>query len=60
MLKGWRTVLVNMLSTIIPVLALTEWRGVLPEDWLPFYALGLAIINLSLRAVTTTPVGKNQ
>lgn len=58
MFKGWRTVAANILFAILPVLELTEFRDVLPPDWLPWYVLGVALANLMLRAVTTTPVGK--
>lgn len=60
MAKGWRTVIVNSLSTIVPIMALTEWRAILPENWLPYYALALAAANVLLRTQTTTPIGKNK
>lgn len=57
-MKGYRTVIVNLLSTVIPVLELTEWRGVLPNGWLPWYILGLALANLWLRFLTDTAIGR--
>lgn len=57
-MKGYRTLLANTLAMTIPILEVTEWRDVLPEDWLPYYALGLALMNVALRMVTTTPVGR--
>lgn len=58
MFKGYRTMIVNGLAMILPVLSLSEWYQILPAEWLPWYGLGLAVINMYLRSVTTTPVGK--
>ena len=68
-LKGWRTVIVNtialippLIDAVIPTLAeiagLAEVRVLMPAGWLPYYALGLAVTNIYLRAITDTPVGK--
>lgn len=57
-LKGWKTVLINVALTIIPVLELSEFANVLPDEYLKWYALGMAIVNIWLRAVTSTPMGK--
>lgn len=59
-MKGYRTIAVNVLSAAIPIMELTEWRAVLPDGWLPWYILGLALANVGLRMITTTPVGKKQ
>ncbi len=56
-MKGWRTVAFNILSTAVPILSLTEWRDVLPEDWMPWWMLGVALANVWLRMITTGPVG---
>lgn len=57
-MKGWRTVVFNVLAAVLPVLELTELRDVLPPDWLPWYALAVAIGNVWLRSITTTPMGQ--
>lgn len=57
-LKGWKTMLANALMAIIPILELAEIKAVLPPDWLPYYALGMVLVNMFLRWLTTTPVGK--
>ena len=57
-MKGYRTIVANVLFAVLPILELTELRDVLPPDWLPFYALGVALANMLLRHITTTPVGK--
>ena len=59
-MKGWRTVAVNILATIIPILSLTEWVAVLPKEYLPYYALAIALLNVLLRAITDTPMGKSK
>ena len=58
MFKGWKTVTFNILAAIVPVLELTELKGAVPEEYLPFYALAVAMGNVYLRSVTTTPMGK--
>jgi len=58
MFKGWKTVTFNVLAAIVPVLELTELKGAVPEEYLPFYALAVAMGNVYLRSVTTTPMGK--
>lgn len=57
-MKGWRTIALNALAAIIPVLELTEVRNVMPDEWLQWYALGLVLANMYLRWRTTSPVGK--
>ena len=58
MFKGWKTVVFNVLAAIVPILELTEMRDVVPEQYLPFYALAVAMGNVYLRSITTTPMGK--
>ncbi len=57
-MRGYRTILVNLLLTVLPILELTELINVLPPEWLPWYALGMALANMLLRSITTTPVGQ--
>ncbi len=59
-LKGWRTVITNLLMSIMPVLELTEAIQVLPVGWQPWYALGVALVNMWLRSITTSPLGQKQ
>lgn len=59
MFKGWRTVLANSLFTILPIVQLTEFKDVLPENLLPWYALFIAVINMYLRKITDTKLGKS-
>jgi hypothetical protein len=57
-LKGYRTILVNTLLTVMPILEMTELLSVLPDGWQNWYAIAMAVINLWLRSITTTPLGK--
>lgn len=57
-LKGWRTVIVNVLLAVVPVLELAELRDVIPDAYLPWYSLGVVLLNLYLRKITTTPIGQ--
>lgn len=63
-LKGWRTVLSNIalsIPLVLEILSITlvpEWRGILPPEYLPYYALTVALVNVWLRYLTTTPVGR--
>jgi hypothetical protein len=57
-LKGYRTILVNVLMTIMPLLEMSEVLDVMPDGWQNWYAIAMAVINLWLRSITTTPMGK--
>lgn len=56
-LKGFRTVMVNICLAIMPILEMSEMMDILPDHYEAPYAVFIAIANLYLRSVTTTPVG---
>ncbi len=56
-LKGWRTMLLNTLVLIMPILELSEITAVMPDGWQPWYVIVVALGNMMLRSLTTTPVG---
>lgn len=58
-LKGYRTFVVNILLTIMPVLEMSEMLDVLPKGYEAKYAIMIALVNLYLRTITTTPLGKS-
>lgn len=60
MLKGYRTIILNVLALILPILELSELAAVLPREWLPWYALALALINMGMRSITTTALGQSK
>tara|TARA_R110000782_G_scaffold229325_1_gene315744 strand:- start:222 stop:410 length:189 start_codon:yes stop_codon:yes gene_type:complete len=56
--KGWKTVTFNTLAAVVPVLELTELKGLVPSEYLPFYGLSVALGNVYLRSITTSAIGK--
>lgn len=56
-LKGLRTLIVNFLMAIVPVLEVSGLVTILPPDWLPIYMIGMTAANIVLRLVTSTAVG---
>lgn len=56
--KGWKTVIFNVLAAVVPILEMTELKGTVPEEYLPLYVLVVALGNVYLRSITTTPMGK--
>lgn len=56
-LKGFRTILVNICLAIMPILEMNEMMDILPNHYEAPYAVLIALANLYLRSVTTTPVG---
>lgn len=59
-LKGWRTIIFNVLVFVATVLDLAEFRDIIPADWMGAYALSVALVNLGLRYVTDTSVGQKE
>lgn len=57
-IKGWRTIAFNVLSALVPIVTLSEWNAVFPPEWLPYWLLLVAVTNVYLRSITTTPVGR--
>jgi hypothetical protein len=56
-MKGWKTLTVNGLSVVITIAELQEWTTIIPDQYLPYFTLGLALANMALRFVTNTAVG---
>ena len=57
-MKGYRTILVNVLTGLTLILAAPEVTGLLPEGSMPYVVAGQAILNIVMRFVTTTAVGE--
>lgn len=58
--KAWfksKTILFNIASLALLVMALPEFTAVLPAGWVPIIALVNAVGNLWLRTITARPVG---
>lgn len=58
-LKGFRTLVVNIALSVMPILEMSEMLDVLPDDYEAPYAILIALVNLYLRSITTTPLGKS-
>lgn len=59
-MKGWRMVVFNVMTTAVPLISLTEWHSVFPVEYLPYWMLFVALANVYLRILTTTPVGQQE
>lgn len=42
----------------MPILEMTEVLDILPDKYTSIYAIVIAAVNLYLRSITTTPLGK--
>lgn len=65
-MKGYKTILFNVLVAIAPVLdvivllgGMPEVGAIIPPEYYPLYTVAVALANKGLRMVTTTPVGKS-
>lgn len=58
MLKGYKTVIFNILAAIIPVLEVSGAELGLEGQGLALYGLAVTIGNIVLRFFTNTPIGQ--
>jgi hypothetical protein len=56
--KGWKTLTFNILMALVPILEMRELLPFIPQDYMALYALVVAMGNMYLRSITTTPMGK--
>lgn len=59
-MKGYRTVVVNILTACVIILALPEVTNIIPHEAAPYLVAAQAIINVVMRVITTTPIGKSE
>jgi hypothetical protein len=59
-MKGYRTIIFNALSAVVPIVSLTEWHAIFPAEWLPYWLFAVALINVYLRTVTSTALGRRE
>jgi hypothetical protein len=64
-LKGWRTIILNALIAagmvaleIVQYADGVPWREVLPDQYALYVVIGVNVLNIVLRSITTTPVGR--
>lgn len=63
--KGFKTLMFNIVAAIpiaievfMQIVLNPEFGDLVPDDYKGIYVLVVAVVNLVLRAVTTTPIGK--
>lgn len=59
-LKGYKTVIFNVLAAIFGVLEVTDFTNIIPADWQGAVITVIAAINMLLRANTNTPIGRKE
>ncbi len=58
-MKGYRTLAINILLAILPVIQATGAADLgLTGQAASIYALVVTVLNMYMRTITTTPVGK--
>ena len=59
-LKGWRTLAFSLALATIGVLEATDWAALVPDGpGKGYWLLAIALAIAWLRAITTTPIGRN-
>lgn len=66
-LKGYRTIIWNVVNALgasaellMPVLGDPTIQSLVPHEWLPYWMLLYAAVNVILRLDTDTPVGQKR
>lgn len=59
-LKGWKTVILNLLATVLPILELSAWHDILPVGFLSWYIIFVALVNIWVRSFTNSPIGRKR
>ena len=57
-LKGWKTVIFNVVAAVVPFMEFTEFKDLVPANYLPYYVLVITLGNVYLRSITTSAIGK--
>jgi len=60
-MKGWKTLIFALLVAVAGVLQTFDWASVVPQDktWSGAMMMAIGVAIAALRAVTSTPVGRN-
>ena len=58
--KGWRTVAVGVVTGIVGFLQSFNFAKIIPPDKIGYVLLGLGVLGVVLRYVTTSAVGKSK
>ncbi len=57
-MTGYRTLAFNFLAALLPLLEMAEITSMIPAEYLNYYIIAIALANVGLRVITTTPVGR--
>lgn len=57
-MKGYRTILWNVLNSIVPVMQIVDAAYSIPDEWMPYWIAIFIIGNIILRLDTNGPVGR--
>lgn len=57
-MKGWRTIIINSAIAVGGVLAAVNWSDVVGVEYAGIVATVVSLVNMGLRATTTTPIGQ--
>lgn len=57
-MKGWRTLILNIAVAVGGVLVAANWNDILPEKYAWSAAAIVGLVNIAMRYITTTPIGK--
>jgi len=58
-MTGYRTLIFNFIAALLPLLEMTEMTAMVPPEYLNYYIIAVALANVGLRVITTTPVGRS-
>jgi len=58
--KGWRTVAVGVVTGIVGFLQSFNFAQIIPPDKIGYVLLGLGVLGVILRYVTTSALGKSK
>ena len=65
--KGFRTIVANVVMALpimadvaFAVIQTAEFGALVPHEWLPAYTIGIITVNMYLRRITTTPMGRKE
>lgn len=57
-MKGWRTLTANLVASLLPLLDQFGVADFVPDRYMLWYVLAVIAMNLFLRMITTSPVGR--
>lgn len=58
-MKGWRTIAINCVIAVVGVLSAVTWSDYAPSEYAGLIATGVSLLNMGLRAITSTPIGQS-